>query len=302
MIASGTFGWDGYGNGLPSELPIGKIGAIVAKTTTPKKRLGNPAPRITYGQGWTLNSIGLENPGIDIVIKEYAPIWSHWNIPVILSIASEYQEGFSEIAAAADGTPGIAALELNVSCPNVEGGLEFGQNPDLTQQVTQSVRDNTSLPVIVKLSPNVTDITAIAHAASLGGADALTLTNTLRGMALDPKTKRSSLGTMSGGLSGPALKPVALNMVHRVYQDVSIPIIGAGGISTFQDALEYFLAGATAVQIGTANFADPWTPIHILSQLQSYLEQNKIPSVQSLVGTTNFENLPKPDMSKEFLT
>ena len=290
MVAAGTFGRDGYGASLPPGLDFQRLGGIVAKTTTPRSRQGNPPPRIVHGQGWTLNSIGLQNPGIEAVVREHAPIWARWQAPVILSIAGERLEEFGNLAAAVEGVPGIAALEVNVSCPNVEGGLEFGQSPQLTKDVTQLVRESTTLPVIVKLSPNVTDIVAIAQAASQGGAHALTLTNTLMGMALDPQARRASLGATTGGVSGPALKPVALTMVYRVYQAVDIPIIGVGGISTLQDVLEFLLAGARAVQVGTANFVDPWTPLELLSDLESYLSRQSIASVADLIGAGNIRS------------
>jgi dihydroorotate dehydrogenase (NAD+) catalytic subunit len=287
MVASGTFGRDGYGAGLPPGLDFQGLGAVVAKTTTLHPRPGNPTPRIVHGQGWTLNSIGIQNPGIKAVLTEQAPRWASWRMPVILSLAAERLEEFGALAAMADGVPGIAALELNVSCPNVAGGLEFGQSPQLTHDVARLVREATGLPVIVKLSPNVTDIVAMARAAAQGGAHALTLTNTLAGMALDPKARAPILGATFGGVSGPALKPVALAMVYRVYQAVEVPIIGVGGIASAQDALEYLLAGARAVQIGTANFANPRAPLEVLAGLQRSLARQQVSSLADLVGAAH---------------
>ena len=287
MVASGTWGQDGYGSGLPAGLDLGRLGAIVAKTTTLRPRGGNPRPRFVHGPGWTLNSIGLENPGIDAVLRDQAPKWTGWRVPVILSLAGERVDEYRELATAATGVPGIAALELNVSCPNVEGGLDFGQSPELTEAVTRSVRDVTRLPVIVKLSPNVTSIQALATAAVRGGAHAVTLTNTLVGMAFDPESGGPVLGTPTGGVSGPALKPVALSMVHRTYAAVDVPIIGVGGIGDAQDAVDYLRAGASAVQVGVANFANPWAPLDVLHGLEEYGRARGLASLAALVGAAH---------------
>ena len=260
MIASGTFGWDGFGSGIPSKLEFNKLGGIVVKTTTPSKRTGNPTPRIVHGNGWTLNSIGLENPGIFDVLENYAPTWGSWKVPVLLSLAGERLSEFEALAKQTNGINGISGLELNVSCPNVDGGLEFGQSPELVFQVTQLVKSVTSLPVIVKLSPNVTDITVMVIAASEGGADAVALTNTLKGMAIDPLRQSSRLGTVMGGISGNALRPISLAMVYAARKVTTIPIIGVGGISNATHALEFLLAGASAIQVGSANFVDPYAP------------------------------------------
>ena len=284
MVAAGTFGSDGYGSGLPPGMDFQGLGAIVVKSATPRPRLGNPTPRIVHGQGWMLNSIGIQNPGIEAVLRDYAPRWTGWQTPVILSLAGERVEEFQEMAAQADGTAGIAALELNISCPNVDGGMEFGQSPELTRELTQAVRGATGLPVIVKLSPNVTDIVAVARAAADGGAHALTLANTLMGMAIDSETKLPSLGATTGGVSGAALKPVTLSMVYRVYGAVDIPLIGAGGVSAAGDAVEYLLAGARAVQIGTANFFNPRAPLQVLAGLERFARRRGLASMADLVG------------------
>jgi len=285
LVASGTFGLDGYGSGLPRNLNFQRLGAIVVKTTTLEPRKGNSTPRIVHNQAWTLNSIGLENPGIKEVLESKIHTWKGWELPVILSIAGERIEEFVTLAQLVGESEGIAGLELNISCPNVEGGLEFGQDPVATLDLTQRVRKTSNLPIIVKLSPNVTDIIPIAEAAAAGGADAITISNTLRGISLDASSHTSALGTTAGGISGPALKPIALGMVYRVFERVAIPIIGVGGISSLQDALDYFYAGASAIQIGTANYANPWIPLDILDKLQSHLSKNGIGNVRSLVGT-----------------
>jgi dihydroorotate dehydrogenase (NAD+) catalytic subunit len=264
-----------------------ELGAIVAKTTFLAPRIGNLPPRITHGPGWTLNSIGLQNPGIDVVLKEYAPKWASWDIPVILSIAGERVEDFETLAAMTDGVPGIAALELNVSCPNVAGGLEFGQSTQLAEEVTRAVRNATSMPVLVKLSPNVTDLVAIALASVKGGADALTLTNTLIGMAVDIPSGTPALSTVTGGVSGPALKPVALAMVYRAYRAVDVPIIGVGGITKTQDALEFLAAGAQAVQIGTAAYADPWAPLEILKGIEGFFESHRMSNLGQFIAVAH---------------
>jgi dihydroorotate dehydrogenase (NAD+) catalytic subunit len=292
MVAAGTFGRDGYGSALPPGMDFQRLGAIVVKSATRRPRLGNPTPRIVHGQGWMLNSIGIQNPGIEAVLRDYAPGWAAWRTPVILSLAGESVEEFHEMAALADATPGIAALELNVSCPNVERGMEFGQSPELTQQLTQAVRSATALPVIVKLSPNVTDIVAVARAAADGGAHALTLANTLMAMAIDPATKLPSLGATTGGLSGPALKPVTLSMVYRVYGAVQIPLIGAGGVAAAGDAVEYLLAGARAVQIGTANFFNPRAPLQVLAGLERSASRRGLASIAELVGGAHQASAP----------
>jgi dihydroorotate dehydrogenase (NAD+) catalytic subunit len=284
MISCGTFGQDGYGSHMAAGVDFQRLGAVVAKTTTVHPRVGNATPRIAHAKAWTMNSIGLQNPGIEAVLREQAPRWVGWQVPVILSIAGERVDEYRDLATAIEGTPGIAAIEINVSCPNVEGGLDFAQSPDFTGEAVRAVVKSTHLPVITKLSPNVTDILAIARAASEAGAHALTLTNTLVGMALDHDEARSVLGTITGGVSGPALKPVALAMVYKTYRALQIPIIGVGGIETTNDALDYIYAGARAIQIGTANFASPRTPQEVLAGLERHLIRNNVASPNDLVG------------------
>lgn len=287
LWASGTFGNDGYGGGLPKGVFFQELGAVVVKTTTLRPRAGNPPPRVVHGQGWMLNSIGLENPGIDSVLERYAPVWARWQVPVVLSIAGERAEEFAELARRAEGCAGIAALELNLSCPNVEGGLAFAQSAEATALVTRLVKGATSLPVIVKLSPQVDDILPIARSAQQAGADALALTNTLVGLALDLKGRGPALGGGTGGVSGPALKPVALAMVYQAYGAVDIPIIGIGGICSGEDALEYLMAGATAVGIGTAALADPTAPQRILREVEKALGRYGFTSVQEAIGVAH---------------
>lgn len=284
MIACGTFGQDGYGENMPAGSGWQSLGAVVAKTTTVHERLGNPRPRIAHGGAWTMNSIGLANPGIDAVLRDYAPRWPEWPVPVILSIAGESVDEFHALASAVDGAPGVAAIEINVSCPNVAGGLDFAQSPQLTGDVVRAVVSATALPVIAKLSPNVTDIVPIAQAAEDAGAHALTLTNTLIGMALDRDSASPVLGTLTGGVSGPALKPVTLAMVYKTCRAVGVPVLGVGGIETTDDALDYLHAGAAAVQVGTANFTNPRAPFEIMTGLEKYAARRGLSSVAGLVG------------------
>ena len=296
MIACGVFGQDGYGEGMPAGSNWQSLGAVVAKTTTLHQRLGNPRPRIAHSPAWTMNSIGLANPGIDAVLRNYAPTWPAWNVPVILSIAGESVDDFHALAAAIDGTPGVAAIEVNVSCPNVAGGLDFAQSPQLTADVVRAVVNATALPVIAKLSPNVTDIVPIAQAAEAAGAHALTLTNTLIGMALDRQAGSSVLGAATGGVSGPALKPIALAMVYKTYRAVGVPVIGVGGIESTDDALDYLHAGATAVQIGTANFTNPRAPVEVMAGIRRRLARRGFASVAALTGLAH-RDTPAPAQS-----
>ena len=282
ITASGTFG---FGTEYEHLFDIQKLGAIVCKGTTLKARDGNPQPRIAETPGGMLNSIGLQNPGVDKVISEYAPIWANWRVPVIVNIAGATVEEYREVAAKLDGVKGVSGIEMNISCPNVkEGGMEFGSRPDSAARVTAAVRKATSLPLIVKLTPNTNDIVTIARAVTESGADALCLINTLRGMAIDIKTKRPLLGNVFGGLSGPAIKPVALAMVYQVACAVDVPIVGCGGVMKAGDALEFIMAGATAVEIGTASFWDPSAPAEIIKGIRKYLRDEKIDDINRLIG------------------
>jgi dihydroorotate dehydrogenase (NAD+) catalytic subunit len=232
-----------------------------------------------------LNSIGLQNVGIEAFLREKLPILRRLRIPILVNIAGKSVEEYAELAKRLDGVPGVSALELNISCPNVAGGLDYGTDPSLTREVVRAVKQACGLPVIPKLSPNVTDITVIARAAADGGADALSLINTLLGVAIDPHTRRPKIHTVTGGLSGPAIKPVALRMVWQVAETVPLPLIGIGGIQTGEDAVEFLLAGATAVQVGTATFVDPRAPLKVRDGIAAYCARHGLLDVRSLVGT-----------------
>jgi len=282
MPASGTFG---YGTEYAELIDIGRLGAIVTKGITIVPWEGNPQPRLWETASGVLNSIGLENIGVEAAIAEKAPLWASWRVPLIVNIAGHTSDEYAQVAGRLDGVPGVAALEVNISCPNVsEGGLEFGTRPETAAAVTAMVRAATSLPVIVKLSPNVTDIVAIASAVAASGADAICLINTLRGTAIDIEKRAFRLGRMAGGLSGPAIKPVALHMVNRVAHAVHVPVIGCGGISTAEDAVEFIMAGATAVQVGTATFTDACSMLTIVDGLEGYLSRHGIPALADIRG------------------
>lgn len=282
MTASGTFG---YGMEFGELMDVQRLGAVVCKGTTMKPRDGNPQPRLIETASGVLNSIGLQNIGVEAVVAEKAPVWAKWRVPVIVNIAGESVEEYAGVAARLDGVDGISGIEVNISCPNVaSGGLEFGTDPKIAAKVTSAVKAATNLPVIVKLSPNVTDITEIALAVIEAGADAITLINTLRGMMIDINSRRPSLGNIAGGLSGPAIKPVALYMVYKVAGMVNVPVIGCGGINCANDALEFIMAGASAVQIGTANMANPRTAFEVLEGIEQYMEAKKIKSLKEIVG------------------
>lgn len=282
MVASGTFG---YGTEYAQLFDIQRLGAIVCKGTTLEPREGNPQPRLVEVGSGLLNSIGLENIGIEALLRDKAPIWAKWDVPVVVNIAGESIEEYARLARILEGRDGISALEVNISCPNVaRGGMEFGANPKLAAEVTAAVRAETSLPVIVKLSPNVTDIVSIALAVADAGADALCLINTLMGMAVDVIRRRLLLGSIWGGLSGPAIKPVALYMVYQVARSVEIPVIGCGGISSARDALEFIMAGATAVQVGTATLTNPRAALEVLEGIEQFVESEGVEDITELVG------------------
>ena len=282
MTASGTFG---YGTEYSHMFDIQKLGAIVCKGTTLEPRDGNPQPRLAETTGGLLNSIGLENIGVNALIKEKAPIWTGWRVPVIVNIAGETVDDYSRLAGQLDGVAGICGLEVNISCPNIKaGGAEFGANPDSAAEVTAKVSKATSLPVLVKLTPNTSDITKVALAVAEAGADALSLINTLKGMAIDITMRRPMLGNITGGLSGPAIKPVALHMVYEVAGTVDIPIIGCGGITTASDAIEFIMAGASAIQVGTASFNNPRAPLDVLEGIEQFMKKEGIDNLTNLIG------------------
>ncbi len=280
--ASGTFG---YGTEYAEIIDIQRLGAIICKGTTLKPCSGNPQPRMVETVGGVLNSIGMENIGVDALIREKAPIWAGWSVPVIVNILGNSIEEYAEIARLLDGVAGVSGIEINISCPNVSaGGMEFGASPEAAAAATAAVRADTTLPLIVKLSPNVTDITEIAHAVIEAGADAISLINTLKGMAIDLASRRPVLGNISGGLSGPAIKPVALHMVYQVAREVRVPVIGCGGIASASDALEFILAGASAIQVGTATFANPRAPLDILEGIEDFMVKEGVHQLSELSG------------------
>ncbi|MBN1152907.1 MAG: dihydroorotate dehydrogenase [Dehalococcoidia bacterium] len=282
MPASGTFG---YGTEYADLVDINQLGAVVTKGITLIPWTGNPQPRVWETSSGMLNSIGLENIGVDVAVREKAPLWARWRVPVIVNIAGHTIDEYATVARKLSRVPGVAALELNISCPNVaEGGMEFGVDPVMAATVTRHVRGETALPLIVKLSPNVTDISPIAAAVVLAGADALCVANTLRGTAIDIHRRTFRLGRPAGGLSGQAIKPVALHLVHRVAHEVDVPVIGCGGIATAEDALEFIMAGATAVQVGTATFTDARSMFAIIQGIESFMSENGVRTLSELRG------------------
>lgn len=293
MTASGTFG---FGAEWADFYDIGRLGAIMVKAVTVHPREGNPMPRMVETAAGMLNSIGLQNPGLEAFINEKMPYLRQFDCAVIVNIAADRAEDYCTLAERLDTVPGVAALEMNISCPNQEhGGMEFGIDPDLTRMVVSRVRQVTRLPLIVKLSPNVTDITELARAARDGGADALSLVNTFIGTAIDIKTRRFRLALGRGGLSGPCIKPLALYMVHRVRQAVPLPIIGMGGISDAADAIEFLLAGASAIAVGTANFINPMAAVEIIEGIEAYLREQGAASVGEIVGTVRRPGEPSAE-------
>lgn len=293
MIASGTFGYDGYGRGLTPEMDLARLGAVIPKTFTSLPREGNPEPR-WYPESFRvarenyepvmLNAIGLTNPGIEAGVDQLAPQWARWDATVFLSMSGDSVVQFGEMAKMTRGASGFAAIELNLSCPNVEQGDLFSYSPQGTFAAVDAVKRHAEVPVLAKLAPNVPDIVPIARAAVDAGADALTICNTVPAMTIDVESRRPVLGNVTGGLSGPGLHPVAVALVYRVAQAVDVPIIGVGGIFTAEDALEFILAGATAVQVGSANLADLWAPFKVLEGMQAWLGEHGVADVKELIG------------------
>jgi dihydroorotate dehydrogenase (NAD+) catalytic subunit len=282
MTASGTFG---YGEEFSEYVDLQTIGAFITKGLCVKPRPGNPTPRIVETQGGMLNAIGLQNVGIDAFIEKKIPFIRKVNTPCIVNFFGETAEEYAEMAARLDALPEVAGLEMNISCPNVrQGGIIFGTDPACAASIVKACRAATRKPLFVKLSPNVTDIVGMAHACADEGADALSLINTLIGMAIDLKKRRPVLANVTGGLSGPAVKPVALRMVWLVAKAVKIPVIGIGGIMNATDALEFMLAGATAVQVGTASFINPGAAQTIAEEMEAWLAANGVADVKSLIG------------------
>lgn len=282
LTASGTFG---QGVEYAELFDVARLGAIVNKGTTRDPRLGNPQYRIAETPSGILNSIGLENPGAAAVARQYGPKWEKLGCPVIVNVAGYSVDDYVAVVREMEGTPGVAAYELNVSCPNVAGGMLIGCDPMLAADVVRAVKGETALPVIVKLTPNAPDVVAVALACEEAGADALTAINTILGMRIDTRRRRPILGMGSGGLSGPAIRPVAVHITYQVARAVRIPIIGAGGVTSAEDALEFLMAGASAVQVGTATFADPLAPVKVLEGLAAYVREHGLGSIRDVIGS-----------------
>ena len=281
LTASGTFG---FGEEFAEFVDLSRLGGVMVKGTTLKPRRGNEGVRITETPRGMLNCIGLENPGVDVFLQETLPRLANYNMNVIVNISGSTVEEYGILAEMLD-VPGVAAIELNVSCPNVkEGGIVFGTDPKAAAAVVKEAKAHTKKPVILKLSPNVTDIVTMAKAVEDAGADIISLINTLLGMEINIHTQKPTLGNVTGGLSGPCVKPVALRMVYQVAKAVSIPLIGMGGISCAEDAIEFLLAGASAVAVGTANFNDPIVTMKICDGINDYLAQRHLESVQDIIG------------------
>jgi dihydroorotate dehydrogenase (NAD+) catalytic subunit len=282
MTASGTFS-----NGLEfaRQFDLDRLGAIVSKGTTLRPRQGNPTPRTVETAAGMINSIGFQNVGVGKLISEVAPVWNRWDVPVLVNIMGETMAEYGQLAARLDEVPGVRGLEVNISCPNVErGGMEFGQTPEPAAAVVKEIRRNSSLPFSVKLSPNVDDLRPIVEAVSAAGADAITVSNTIEAMAIDIEQRRPTLGTVFGGLSGPAVKPITLRNVYLASAVTDVPIIASGGIMNGRDAIEFFMAGASAVQIGTATFREPGAPWRILDEITEWCEAEGVNDLSEIIG------------------
>lgn len=281
MPASGCFG---YGDSFAKHYDLGILGALIIKSTTLEERIGNPAPQYVHRDRDVLNSVGLKNPGVEAVLQEKLPYLEQFDVPIIASVAGSTEEDYIEMCQRIGTAPNVKAIELNISCPNVkEGGVAFGTDPEVAARLTRRCKEVTDLPIYVKLTPNVTDIVQIAKAVEKAGADAISMINTITSMAFDLESRKPILGNLTGGLSGPGLKHVALRMVYQVSHAVNIPIIGIGGISTVEDVLEMMIAGASAIQIGTANYENPLICKQIIDELPQKLEALGIESIQALI-------------------
>ncbi|NLJ19296.1 MULTISPECIES: dihydroorotate dehydrogenase [Globicatella] len=282
MPASGCFG---FGKEFSQLYDLNQLGAIMIKATTLETRYGNPTPRVAETSSGMLNAIGLQNPGLEHVLANELPWLEQFDTPIIANVAGSETEDYVEVAKQISKAPNVHAIELNISCPNVkQGGITFGTVPEIAHDLTKKVKEVSAVPVYVKLSPNVSDIVTMAKAVEAAGADGLTMINTLMGMRLDLKTGKPILANKSGGLSGPAIKPVAIRMIYEVSQQVNIPIIGMGGIESADDVIEYFYAGASAVAVGTLNFTDPFICPKIIDELPTKLDELKVEHISELVG------------------
>ncbi len=289
IAASGTFG---YGLEFEPLVDLNLLGAVVVKGLSLKPMAGNPPPRIVETPGGMLNAIGLANIGLEAFLKDKLPRLRKFTAPIIVNIYGHHTDEYGELASELRGVEGVAALEVNISCPNVEcGGMAFGIDPITSARVTETVVKNTDKPVIVKLSPNVTDIKAVAKAVEGAGAHALSLINTLTGMAIDVESRRPKLANLVGGLSGPAIKPIALYMVYQVARTVKIPVIGMGGIMDHRDAIEFLMVGARAVEIGTANFVNPRVTLEVIEGIRNYCVENGIRQIGEIVGSLKTEQV-----------
>lgn len=282
LVASGTFG---YGREMSGTVDFAKLGGIIPKTVTKAPRAGNPPPRTVETASGMLNAIGLDNDGIDHFIAHHLPYLRTLPTAIVANIAGKTADEFVEMAAQIGKETGLAGLELNLSCPNVAGGADFATDPNVTRRIVAEVRSVCPLPIIAKLTPNVTNIVPIAQAAAEGGADAVSLVNTFVGMAIDWRKRKPILGNVTGGLSGPAIKPLALRLVWMVARNVHVPVIGAGGIRSLDDVMEFLVAGASAVQIGTANFFDPTVSVRLVDELCATCTELGVGSVSEIVGT-----------------
>jgi dihydroorotate dehydrogenase (NAD+) catalytic subunit len=282
MTSSGTFG---YGIEYSELFDIQRLGAIVCKGTTLKPREGNKQPRLVETTSGVINSIGLQNIGVKAVIKEKAPVWAKWRVPVIVNIAGDNVEDYGELARELDGVKGVSGIDVNISCPNVNAvGAAFGASPDCAMDVVKTVRAATSLPLLVKLTPNAPDIATVAKAVEAAGADAVSLVNCFKGMAIDINQRKLIIANGTGGFSGPAIKPLALALVYAVVGAVKIPVVGCGGITTAEDALEYLMAGASAIQVGSATFANPRASLDVLEGIIRFMEKEGIKNLKEIIG------------------
>ena len=282
MVASGTFG---SGAEYSEFVDLNRLGAVVTKGVASVPWPGNPAPRIAETASGMLNAIGLQNPGIDLFSKRDLPFLEKFDTKVIVNVCGHSTEEYLDVVERLADEPRVDMLEINISCPNVkEGGIAFGQDPKAVEAITKAVKAKAKQPIIMKLSPNVTDITVMAKAAEAGGADCLSLINTLTGMKIDIERQTFAIANKTGGLSGPAVKPVAVRMVYQVANAVKIPIIGMGGICTAEDAIEFILAGATAVSIGTANFTNPYTTVEVIDGIEAYMRRHGVEDINELIG------------------